>query len=105
MLPSRLGLAVRSSRAAAVFHKRTFRSRFSSKRPAPAANLRCFPNRQLHGLLGRARAESPDFPHIQMRGKRTKTVVSLDDLPQGLIHADSLPPLPPDEKEPPAAPS
>lgn len=48
-----------------------------------------------------------DFPHthIQIRGKRTRTVVSLDDLPQGLVRAGSLPASPADEQEPPTAPS
>ena len=36
------------------------------------------------GLLSRQRQQ-------QIRGKRTKTVVSLDDLPQGAIHAEPLP--------------
>lgn len=39
---------------------------------------------------------------LSVRGKKTKTVVNLDDLPQGVIRSDTLPPL---EPEPPAAPA
>lgn len=39
---------------------------------------------------------------ISIRGKRTKSVVKLDELPQGVVRADSLPPREPD---PPAAPA
>lgn len=39
---------------------------------------------------------------MSARGKKTKTVVNLDDLPQGVIRSDTLPPL---EPEPPAAPA
>lgn len=38
----------------------------------------------------------------QVRGKKTKTVVSLDDLPQGVIQTDPLTPL---EVEPPSSPA
>ncbi|KAK7745289.1 MutS protein 1 [Cytospora paraplurivora] len=41
--------------------------------------------------------------HGQARGKKTKTVVSLDDLPQGVIRANPL--LPPLEEEPPSSPA
>ncbi|KAJ0121339.1 MutS domain V [Diaporthe amygdali] len=103
MLPSRLGSAARSSRA--TFHKRRFHSHLLGSRPAPTATLRCRSSSQHHGIPYRAQVIPRDFPHIQIRGKKTTTVVSLDDLPQGLIRADSLPALPPDEDEAPAAPS
>lgn len=38
----------------------------------------------------------------QIRGKKTRTVVSLDDLPQGVIRSEALPPL---HEEPPASPA
>lgn len=40
---------------------------------------------------------------IQIRGKKTKTVVSLDDLPQGVIRSE--PPIPSLSDEPPASPA
>lgn len=103
MLPSRLGPAVGSSRI--TFHKRRFHSHLLGNRPAPTATLRCRPSPQHHGLPTRAQVIPRDFPRAQIRGKKTRTVVSLDDLPQGLLRADSLPALPADEDESPAAPS
>ncbi|KAH6854252.1 muts domain V-domain-containing protein [Chaetomium sp. MPI-CAGE-AT-0009] len=46
--------------------------------------------------------------HLQVRGKKTRTVVKLDELPQGFVKLDELPqgvvaplePLPPEEEEP-----
>lgn len=99
MLPSSLGPAVRSSRV--TFHKRRFHSHPLGKWPAPTATIRCRSGRQHHGLPTWARVVPRDFPHTtQIRGKRTKTVVSLDDLPQGLVRAGSgsLPASPPDEE-------
>ncbi|POS76928.1 MutS domain V [Diaporthe helianthi] len=66
-----------------------------------------------HGIPTRAHVAPRDFPHahahahahLQIRGKRTRTVVSLEDLPQGLVRADSLPVSPADEHEAPTAPS
>ena len=84
MLPSLLGPAVRSSRVA-------FHSHPLGKWPAPTATLRCRSSRQHHGFRPGAHVVPRDFPHTQIRGKRTRTVVSLDDLPQGLVRADSLP--------------
>lgn len=107
MPPSFLGPAVRSSRSR--FHKRRFHSHLLGKWPAPTATLRCRSSSQRHGIPTRAHVVPRDFPliltHTQIRGKRTRTVVSLDDLPQGLVRADSLPASPADEQEPPAAPS
>lgn len=105
MLPPFLGPAVRASRV--TFHKRKLHSRPLGKWPAPTATLRCRSSPQHHGLPTRAHVGPRDFPHTQIRGKKTRTVVSLDDLPQGLVRPDSLPAAsPPDEQEPPApAPS
>lgn len=89
MLPSLLGPVVRSSRV--TFHKRRFHSYPLGKWPAPTATLRCRSSRQHHGILSRAHVVPRDFPHTQIRGKRTRTVVSLDDLPQGLVRAGSPP--------------
>ncbi|KAK3300937.1 muts domain V-domain-containing protein [Chaetomium fimeti] len=38
------------------------------------------------------------IPHLQVRGKKTRTVVKLDDLPQGFVAPAE--PLPPEEDEP-----
>jgi len=105
MLPSFLGPAVRSSRA--TFDKRRFHSHLLGKWPAPTVTLRCRSSSQRHGIPTRAHVVPRDFPHthIQIRGKRTRTVVSLDDLPQGLVRAGSLPASTADEQEPPTAPS
>lgn len=101
MLPSFLGPAVRSR---VTFHKRKLHSHLLGRWPAPTATLRCTPSRQHHGIPTRAHVVPRDFPHTQIRGKRTRTVVSLDDLPQGLVRADSPPATsPPDEHESPAA--
>lgn len=102
MLPSFLGPAFRSSRV--TFHKRKLHSHPLGKWPAPTATLRCRSGPQHHGIPTRARVVPRDFPHTQIRGKRTRTVVSLDDLPQGLVRAGSLPATSsPDEQEPSAA--
>lgn len=112
MLPSFLGPAVRSSRA--TFHKRRFHSQLLGRWPAPTVTLRCRSSSRRHGIPTRAHVATRDFPHTlthththtQIRGKRTRTVVSLDDLPQGLVRADSLPASPADdEQEPSTAPS
>lgn len=113
MLPSFLGPAVRPSRA--TFHRTGFHSHLLGKWAAPTVTLRCRCSSRCHGIPTRAQVAPRDFPHthslthtythIQIRGKRTRTVVSLDDLPQGLVRADSLPASPADEHEAPAAPS
>lgn len=68
------------------------------------SSLRTTDRRQDGPLTPRRRPICGQGPRIGVlvRGKRTKTVVNLDDLPQGVIRADTLPPL---EPEPPAAPS
>ena len=38
------------------------------------------------------------IPHLQVRGKKTRTVLKLDDLPQGFL--EPLEPLRPEENEP-----
>jgi hypothetical protein len=119
MLPSFLGLAVRSSRA--TFHKRTlhFHPRLPGEWPPPTLTLRCKAGTRRHGIQTRACVVPRGFPnslastyththtHTQIRGKRTRTVVSLDDLPQGLVRVDSEPQTgsSADEHEGPAAPS
>lgn len=61
-------------------------------------------HRQDGPLYPRRRPSCRKGPNIGVlvRGKKTKTVVNLDDLPQGVIRADTLPPL---EPEPPVAPA
>lgn len=111
MLPTRLTSAARSSRvvyskqirpaAHQPWHTREF--------PGPSS-IRLGPTRRHYGssfALTRG-PPTPAYPprlpqtHGQVRGKKTKTVVSLDDLPQGVIRVDPLPPL---EEEPPPAPA
>ncbi|KUI53974.1 hypothetical protein VP1G_01477 [Cytospora mali] len=108
MLPSRLGQAVRFSRARVVNSTRhqQFRKQLSCTRVLPGLSIRSVSNPRHNGsfALPRGPTPAPDLPQTlgQVRGKKKKTVVSLDELPQGVIRAKTQPPL---EEEPPAAPA
>lgn len=47
----------------------------------------------------------PQHAQSHVRGKKTKTVVSLDDLPQGLIRSEPTTPLPEEQPATPAYPT
>lgn len=116
MLPSRLGPAARSSRV--VNSNRLHPARqpwYTRVLPGPSS-IRWVSIRRHYGSSSFALTRGvptpvpanppglllPQTPG-QVRGKKTKTVVSLDDLPQGVIRAGPLPPRV--EEEPPPSPA
>ncbi|KAH6650182.1 muts domain V-domain-containing protein [Chaetomium tenue] len=70
--------------------------------PCSPATLRCLGRRNVTTALvhrGPGPSESlRRISHLQVRGKKTRTVFKLDDLPQGFVAP--LEPLPPEEDEP-----
>lgn len=111
MLLSRLlGPAARSSRVVNCKGLRPSRQPSCTSRVLPGPTIRWVSYRRHYGSFALTRGPAPTCSrpglpqaHGQVRGKKTKTVVSLDDLPQGVIRADPLPPT--FEEEPPPSPA
>ncbi|EAQ92742.1 hypothetical protein CHGG_00977 [Chaetomium globosum CBS 148.51] len=70
--------------------------------PCSPATVRCPGRRNVTTALVHRGPGPPEslrrIPHLQVRGKKTRTVFKLDDLPQGFVAP--LEPLPPEEDEP-----
>lgn len=70
--------------------------------PSPFAGLPRVAGHQVRGKKTKTVVNLDDLPQGIVRGRKTKTVVSLDDLPQGLIRPDPEAPL---DEEPPVSPA
>lgn len=101
MLPSRL----RPSRVVLNGDRHNLHLQLTRIKPVLSSSARWIGTRGRGGIL--VRSQTPFYPGpfkvggASVRGKKT-TVVSLADLPQGVIRSETLPPL---EPEPPAAPA
>lgn len=98
MLPSRLELS------RVLKGTRHYPRQYAWSRPAALGlSRRRLSGHYRHGAFHLGQRPSCGLFRVgtQIRGKKTKTVVSLDDLPQGVIRSDALQPL---EEEPPTAP-
>ncbi len=79
--------------------------RFGRRNVATALRSLPFGRHRVPGPLLATRPRRPQFELLrgaqvaQVRGKRTRTVVKLDDLPQGLVIAPPSDPPPPEEPE------
>lgn len=71
-------------------------------RPLPFPGLPRIADHQVRGKKTKTVVNLDDLPQGVIRGKKSKTVVSLDDLPQGVIQSDPKALL---EEEPPASPA
>lgn len=108
MILSRLGPAARCSRVVNCkgLLRPSHQPSRTSSRVLPGLTIRWVSSRCHYRSFALSRGSAPTrLPqtHGQVRGKKTKTVVSLDDLPQGVIRADPVPPTL--EEEPPPTPA
>ncbi|KAF3762416.1 hypothetical protein M406DRAFT_294105 [Cryphonectria parasitica EP155] len=104
MLPSRVGPSRILNGSTRCSARQCTWGRLSRSLPSTSTSRQITSCNRYGGTLSLGQRPSCELPQIQrqVRGKKTKTVVSLDDLPQGVIRSDALPAL---EDEPPVVPS